>query len=328
MSKRAKVFVGDPNVACVIGLSEAVVFAKIKYWSKKSGKAADGKTGWFYKTFQEFHDEDFPFLSDRHIKRIVKKLIKLGLVESGEFNAWRADRTRWYRVADDFDEKLKSIVTKCHNAKCQNVTMPLGQNVPSNNHEVHNQKVLTNNSDIQSVADAQKNLDFSNPQEKVSPDEVCSEDGPTNKRLLKLNTVITQLLAKNHLDSLPFELNSPVPKEHRQHAYQLCLDFARATSGFREDYELDEGFDNLLKYDGQEKPDYEAINRGLLKKMLDEFTVEDILECVDGVSQNGREFGFNFKDVRDWITDFYDEEDLPDQPTRPTEEQPEFNLFD
>jgi len=130
------------DIACAIGLKEAIVLQQIQYWidiKKKTPKNYkdsfhDGYW-WVFNTYAEWQ-EQFPFLCLRTIKTIFKHLETEGYIIVGNYNKIGYDRTRWYRINYD---KLEKSVKKYQESKeiqesaklapseVQNLHYPLGQ---------------------------------------------------------------------------------------------------------------------------------------------------------------------------------------------------------
>jgi len=91
----------NTQLACLIGLNEAIVIQQLHYWLERNKTTAtnfhDGLY-WTYGTIQEYRDRDFPFWSFDTVKRTLAKLIKLGFVIQGNFNKWKLDQTKWYSI--------------------------------------------------------------------------------------------------------------------------------------------------------------------------------------------------------------------------------------
>lgn len=86
-----------PSVAKDIGLNEAIVLQQLMYWLTRSGNVRDGKT-WVYKTYDEWTTE-FPFWSNATVRRTIKSLKDMGLVETtDEYNKMKIDNTLWYTI--------------------------------------------------------------------------------------------------------------------------------------------------------------------------------------------------------------------------------------
>lgn len=127
------------ELACLIGLNEAIVLNQIHYWLEKNREKdknfIDGRI-WVFNTYQEWKNDNFPFWSVETVKRTFSKLEKDGILISANYNKMAIDRTKWYSINY---EKLQEILknqrlgqndtmerSNCHNAKCQND--------PTNNH--------------------------------------------------------------------------------------------------------------------------------------------------------------------------------------------------
>lgn len=133
--------------ARVLGLNEAIVVQQIHYWLEINRKAKinfhDNRT-WTYNTYEKWQSENFDFWSARTLKRIFTGLFDKEILIKGNYNLHKYDRTLWVSINyDKLDEILSeyeknveistecqnvtisdcNIVTNCHQAKCQNVTM-------------------------------------------------------------------------------------------------------------------------------------------------------------------------------------------------------------
>jgi len=91
----------DPTLAKLIGLNEAIIIQQIHYWLENKREAGKEKKVngfyWVYNTFEEWH-EQFPFWSEKTIKRTISKLENNELLVTGCFNKIPTDRTKWYRI--------------------------------------------------------------------------------------------------------------------------------------------------------------------------------------------------------------------------------------
>jgi hypothetical protein len=78
------------------GLIESIILNQILYWVERSGRIIDGAV-WIYNTIEQWH-EQFPFISERTIRRALRKLENLGFIfsERKEANFW--NQRKWYRV--------------------------------------------------------------------------------------------------------------------------------------------------------------------------------------------------------------------------------------
>ena len=109
-------------VAKDVGFEEAIMFSNISYWvnyNKKKDNSYDyfhEEKYWMYCTVREFK-ERYPFWTDAQIKRILKNLNRKGYIETGEFNKWNPDRTKWYAITEKEEalvESVESVVETSH----------------------------------------------------------------------------------------------------------------------------------------------------------------------------------------------------------------------
>ena len=99
----------DANIAKEYGIHCAIIFQNIWHWVKKNEANEtnfyDGMY-WTYNSIKAF-GELFPYMTKKQIENALKKLRDEGLIETGNYNVVRYDRTLWYAVT----EKGKSILT-------------------------------------------------------------------------------------------------------------------------------------------------------------------------------------------------------------------------
>lgn len=129
-----------PSLAVAIGLNEAMILQQTHYWLKMSQHNRDGFK-WTYKTYADWV-KDFPFWSERTIRRAIKNLEEKSLlVSTDEYNKMGIDKTKWYRI--DY-EKLASLSTG-QNDRMERTTCPdsmdkmdsqTGQNDHTNNQRI------------------------------------------------------------------------------------------------------------------------------------------------------------------------------------------------
>ncbi|URH52531.1 replication protein [Staphylococcus aureus] len=123
-----------PKLAELIGLNEAIVLQQIHYWLNNSKHKYDGKT-WIFNSYPEWQKQ-FPFWSERTIKRTFGSLEKQNLLHVGNYNKAGFDRTKWYSINYETLNKL--------------VARPSGQNGPTmrtNWHDARGQNDPTNTID-------------------------------------------------------------------------------------------------------------------------------------------------------------------------------------
>jgi uncharacterized phage protein (TIGR02220 family) len=86
-----------PSLAIKIGLREAIILQQIHYWLTKNGAHVIEGRRWIYNTYTEWQKQ-FPFWSETTIKRSFLNLEKQGLLISGNWNALKMDKTKWYTI--------------------------------------------------------------------------------------------------------------------------------------------------------------------------------------------------------------------------------------
>lgn len=110
-----------PKLAVTVGLSEAIFLQQLHYWLEKSSHKKEGHI-WIYNTIREWHVQ-FPFWSERQIRRIIESLEKKQLIITGNFNKLPIDKTKWYRINH---KKLNEISNKSSDSQ---KSQSYGQNV-------------------------------------------------------------------------------------------------------------------------------------------------------------------------------------------------------
>jgi hypothetical protein len=89
-----------PLEAEAIGLNEAIVVARLRFWLGRSKHIYGGRP-WIYNTYPEWQKQ-FPFWSVFTVKNIFRRLEELGVLESTQrFNANRWNKTKWYTLNED-----------------------------------------------------------------------------------------------------------------------------------------------------------------------------------------------------------------------------------
>lgn len=111
-----------PQLAKAIGLNEAIVLQQIHYWLNRSTNIRDGRRQ-VYKTTLEWAEE-FPFWSEKTIKRALFQLRSLGLIEITKESKASWNRTNWYSINYATLNSLNyGIGTSCPNASGQDDSM-------------------------------------------------------------------------------------------------------------------------------------------------------------------------------------------------------------
>jgi len=76
----------------------------IKKYENKEDHSYDGLI-WIYNSYENWQDQ-FPFWSEKTIRRIIGGLEKSGLLISGNYNRAGFDQTKWYTLAYDLIDKI------------------------------------------------------------------------------------------------------------------------------------------------------------------------------------------------------------------------------
>lgn len=123
----------DTDIACEIGVNEAIFLNNMYFWLKKNIANGinfhDGRY-WTYNSTVAF-TRLFPFWSERQINYIIKKLIDNGYLITGNYNKNKMDRSKWYSLTD----KGWLLFEKNH----QNME-PDSETKPEENEEIPEQK--------------------------------------------------------------------------------------------------------------------------------------------------------------------------------------------
>lgn len=86
-----------PLEAAAIGLKEAIVIVRLRFWLSRSKHIFGGRT-WVYNTYPEWQQQ-FPFWSVFTVKNLFRRLEQLGVIESTQrFNTNRWNRRKWYTL--------------------------------------------------------------------------------------------------------------------------------------------------------------------------------------------------------------------------------------
>ncbi|WP_210523478.1 conserved phage C-terminal domain-containing protein [Pantoea ananatis] len=134
---KVKPLVVSPELASRIGLNEAIVLQQICYWLEDttSGVEYDGKR-WVYNTIEEW-TEQFPFWSEKTVKRALTSLKSRGLIYVEQLKKTQHDRTNYYAInhanplLTDGDKMTPSIRSNCPVRKGQSVPMDKANMSPS-----------------------------------------------------------------------------------------------------------------------------------------------------------------------------------------------------
>lgn len=102
------------------GLNKAIFINQLHYWNdinEKSGNNFKDGYYWVYNSYAKWAENDFPYWSTDTIKRIVNSLEEIGVVVSANYNKYKIDKTKWYRIDC---EKLQEIIDLVKNYEAEN----------------------------------------------------------------------------------------------------------------------------------------------------------------------------------------------------------------
>lgn len=85
-----------PSLAVKYGLEEAVFLQQLHYWLQRSDNIVEGKY-WVFNSVPKWR-EQMPFMSETKLKRIIKRLENMGLIETRQMNKSSMDHTKWYTI--------------------------------------------------------------------------------------------------------------------------------------------------------------------------------------------------------------------------------------
>ena len=88
-----------------IGIPGAILLRFLSFKVGRSNNCQDGKK-WFYATIEELAAR-FPYLGPAGIAKLGRRLEERGLLNRGNYNRWRRDRTTWYSVERAVRERVE-----------------------------------------------------------------------------------------------------------------------------------------------------------------------------------------------------------------------------
>ncbi|ALY08108.1 hypothetical protein BhaS171_00052 [Bacillus phage vB_BhaS-171] len=121
-----------PSLAEKIGLNESIVLQQLHYWLMDSKNFRDGEK-WVYNTYKDWQKQ-FPFWSEKTIRRTITKLENEGLILTGNYNKMKIDQTKWYRI--DYNKIVSSPCGQNDQTKGTNCPDGVGQNDHTNNQRI------------------------------------------------------------------------------------------------------------------------------------------------------------------------------------------------
>ena len=101
-----------PSLAKAIGLNEAIILQQVKYWeTRESGKVVDGRR-WVYNSVPEWQNQ-FPFWSFDTVRRALKSLRDLGVLDCQKLSDNPFDKTLYYAI--NYQQLATVVMANCNN---------------------------------------------------------------------------------------------------------------------------------------------------------------------------------------------------------------------
>jgi ribosomal protein S25 len=98
----------DTSLAAALGVNEAIFLDRLQFWlSKGYGILYKGKR-WIYNTYQQWITKELPWLSYDQFKRMIKRLLNLGVLMIEKLKAHEWKQTNFYTINE---EALKAKIT-------------------------------------------------------------------------------------------------------------------------------------------------------------------------------------------------------------------------
>lgn len=120
----------DIHIASKYSIEEAILIHHFAFWinhNKRLGRNfIDGKT-WTHQTRKEIAAH-YPYLSEDQVYRILRKLIKKGVLLEANHNSTRFDRTKWFAFNDEEILNVDESHTPC--AESHNGSRGIAQPIP------------------------------------------------------------------------------------------------------------------------------------------------------------------------------------------------------
>lgn len=154
----------DHKLARIIGVDKATMISQISYWTERTNNLHNGYK-WVYNTAKDWQVQ-FDWLSVKTVQRYLKSLEQMGLLISDNFNKWKIDRTKWYRVnydklaellgeTEEVSDSSNNVDTQ---SQCIGTSSPNGKEptVPTNNHKTTHK--ITHNINNSQISKSQSQL--------------------------------------------------------------------------------------------------------------------------------------------------------------------------
>jgi hypothetical protein len=128
----------EVELAKQLGIEEAILIDKFVGWIQhnraNNKNYFDGRT-WTFNSAKAYADI-FPYMTESKIKRVVARLVELGILVKGNYNENQYDRTNWYAFTDEGNALVQNYYfhsSKMTNGKVQN-ERPIPNNQPIYQH--------------------------------------------------------------------------------------------------------------------------------------------------------------------------------------------------
>lgn len=131
----------DVDMAEKYGIEQAILIYNLDFWLTKNmanEKNFHDGSYWTYNSGVAF-ERLFPYMRKRKIYRLLKDMEAAGIINTGNYNANKYDRTKWYSFTDEFVKMNTSIlrigkmeITQRENGNTESVT-PIPDSKPDRN---------------------------------------------------------------------------------------------------------------------------------------------------------------------------------------------------
>lgn len=144
----------DKDIARKYGTNSAILLENIRYWIEYNKANRQNFHDGYYWTYNSVksYSELFPYMSSRQISTSLAKLVKDGIIITGNYNDIPYDRTTWYAITEKGYNLIENGETednitpnqnesdneKAENASCKNVKC-IVENCEFDNVEMSNQ---------------------------------------------------------------------------------------------------------------------------------------------------------------------------------------------
>ena len=122
----------EVELAKQLGIEEAILIDKfvgwIQYNRANNKNYFDGRT-WTFNSAKAYADI-FPYMTESKIKRVVARLVELGIMVKGNYNENQYDRTNWYAFTDEGDTLVQNYYF--HSSKMTNGLVQNERPIPNN----------------------------------------------------------------------------------------------------------------------------------------------------------------------------------------------------